>query len=344
MTKTTPDADTKFLIPHRPPNPAWFEFVTTKRAFLSVFLLCSSALGGCTTYIPPTISYDAEVPPLPAPPMVLDDRAQPLHVPPLWKPTLGGKSGGKEEPEPVSRVETANSAARVEPRKRGYFNAAQIYAYSPGALYQVYAAPGQITDIALEEGEQLTGSGPVAAGDTVRWVVGDTESGSGDTRRIHILVKPTRASIETNLVVNTDRRTYLIELRSRDRPYMPSVAWYYPETAREKSRSASLRPVLPDPSQRVFRYAIEGDSPPWRPLAAYDDGRKVYVEFPQGIVQGEMPPLFVIGPDGKTELVNYRAYGNVLIVDRLFAAAELRLGGEHQQKVRIVRTDGRRSS
>lgn len=244
----------------------------------------------------------------------------------------------------MSRVETANSAARVEPRRRGYFNAAQIYAYSPGALYQVYAAPGQITDIALEEGEQLTGSGPIAAGDTVRWVVGDTESGSGDTRRVHILVKPTRASIETNLVVNTDRRTYLIELRSRERPYMPSVAWYYPETVHERSRSVALKPVLPDPAQRISRYAIEGDSPPWRPLAAYDDGRKVYVEFPQGIVQGEMPPLFVIGPDGKTELVNYRAYGNVLIVDRLFAAAELRLGGEHQQKVRIVRTEGRPSS
>jgi type IV secretion system protein VirB9 len=145
-------------------------------------------------------------------------------------------------------------------------------------------------------------------------------------------------------VVNTDRRTYLIELRSRERPYMPSVAWYYPETARDRSRSVALKPVLPDPAQRISRYAIEGDSPPWRPLAAYDDGRKVYVEFPKGIVQGEMPPLFVIGPDGKTELVNYRAYGNVLIVDRLFGAAELRLGSERQQKVRIVRTDGRPSS
>ncbi|MEH2595113.1 P-type conjugative transfer protein TrbG [Bradyrhizobium sp. AZCC 1577] len=344
MTKTMPHAYAKPPIPRRQLNASSSESLTSRRMLLSVLLLGMSALGGCATYIPAQISHDSEVPPLPAPPAPVDDRLQPLHVPPLWKPVLGGKTGGKEDAEPVSRVETANSAARVEPRKRGYFNAAQIYAYSPGALYQIYAAPGQITDIALEEGEQLTGSGPIAAGDTVRWVVGDTESGSGDTRRVHILVKPTRASIETNLVVNTDRRTYLIELRSRDRPYMPSVAWYYPETAREKSRSASLRPVLPDPSQRVLRYAIEGDSPPWRPLAAYDDGRKVYVEFPQGIVQGEMPPLFVIGPDGKTELVNYRAYGNVLIVDRLFAAAELRLGGEHQQKVKIVRTDGRPSS
>lgn len=204
--------------------------------------------------------------------------------------------------------------------------------------------PLPFTDIALEEGEQLTGAGPVAAGDTVRWVVGDTESGNGDTRRVHILVKPTRASIETNLVVNTDRRTYLIELRAREKPYMPSVAWYYPEERSGRTRSVLLTPVLPDPTQRRFRYAIEGDGPPWRPLTAYDDGRKVYIEFPQGIAQGEMPPLFVIGPDGKTEIVNYRAYGNVLIVDRLFAAAELRLGGEHQQKVRIVRTDGRSSS
>ncbi|WP_316206129.1 P-type conjugative transfer protein TrbG [Bradyrhizobium sp. SZCCHNR3058] len=341
MTMTTSNAYAKPTIPHRKLNAG---SVTSKRAVLSALLLCTSALGGCATYIPPEISYDAEVPALPAPPAPVDDRSRPLHVPPLWKPVLGGKPGTKEEAEPVSRVETANGAARVEPRKRGYFNAAQIYGYSPGALYQVYAAPGQITDIALEEGEQLTGSGPIAAGDTVRWVVGDTESGSGDTRRVHILVKPTRASIETNLVVNTDRRTYLIELRSRERPYMPSVAWYYPETVRERSRGATLKPVLPEPDQRVFRYAIEGDSPPWRPLTAYDDGRKVYVEFPQGIVQGEMPPLFVIGSDGKTQLVNYRAYGNVLIVDRLFAAAELRLGGEHQQKVRIVRTDGRPSS
>jgi len=343
VIKTARDVCSKGPIQYRRFSSSRCKLAALRRALLPALLLSTSALAGCATFIPPEISYDAEVPPLPAAPVALDDRPRPLHVPPLWKPVLGGKSGAKEEAEPVSRVETANSAARVEPRKRGYFNAAQIYAFSPGALYQVYAAPGQITDIALEEGEQLTGSGPIAAGDTVRWVVGDTESGSGDTRRVHILVKPTRASIETNLVVNTDRRTYLIELRSRERPYMPSVAWYYPETVRERSRSATLRPVLPDPAQRFFRYAVEGDSPPWRPVAAYDDGRKVYIEFPRGIVQGEMPPLFVIGPDGKVELVNYRAYGNVLIVDRLFAAAELRLGGEHQQKVRIVRTDGRPS-
>ena len=239
------------------------------------------------------------------------------------------------------RVEAANGAARVEPRREGYFNAVQVFPYSPGALYQVYVAPGQVTDIALEPGEQLTGSGPVAAGDTVRWIIGDTESGNGDTRRVHILVKPTRPAIETNLVVNTDRRTYLIELRAHERPYMPSVAWFYPESRGKSLRALPPVPVLPEIAQRRYRYSIEGDKPPWRPVNAYDDGRKAYVEFSPGIVQGEMPPLFVVGADGKPELVNSRAYANVLIVDRLFAAAELRLGGESQSIVRIVRTDGR---
>jgi P-type conjugative transfer protein TrbG len=300
-------------------------------------------LSGCATFTSPQMSYDDHVPPLVDPPTLPDDHRTVLHIPPPWMPTGGGKKGAKEDKEPVDRVETANAAARVEPRRGGYFNAVQIFPFSPGALYQVYAAPGQITDIALEPGEQLIGSGPVAAGDTARWIVGNTESGSDDGRRVHIMVKPTRAAIETNLVVNTDRRTYLIELRSREKPYMPSVAWYYPETpAGLQAKRWPLVPIIPPREQRRYRYAIDGDSPPWRPLNAYDDGRKVYIEFSQGIGQGELPPLLVIGPDGEPEIVNYRAYQNLLIVDRLFAAAELRLGSEKQQRVRIVRNDGRR--
>ena len=305
-----------------------------------VFIL---VLSGCTTFKPPQISYDDDVPPLPDPPALAEDHARPLHVPPTWKPSLGGKKGDEEAKEPADRIATANDAARVEPRRAGYFNAVQIFPFSPGALYQIYAAPGQITDIALEPGEQLTGSGPLAAGDTVRWIVADTDSGNGDSRRVHIMVKPTRPAIETNLVVNTDRRTYLIELRSREKPYMPSVAWFYPEDRSSRLRAVPPTPVIPDVTQRRFRYVIEGDNPPWRPVNAYDDGHKVYIEFSSGIGQGEMPPLFVVGQDGKPELVNYRVYKNVLIADRLFAAAELRLGGEKQQKVRIVRSDGRRS-
>ena len=318
-------------------SPKW------RGSLVRLALLFVLSLPGCTTFKPPQISYDDDVPPSPDQPMPADDHARPLHVPPSWMPASGGKKGEVEAKDPTDRIEIANDVARVQPRGAGYFNAVQVFPYSPGALYQIYASPGRITDIALQPGEQLMGSGPLAAGDTVRWIVGDTEGGSGEARRVHIMVKPTRPAIETNLVVNTDRRTYLIELRSREKPYMPSVAWFYPEDRTGRSKMLPPTPIAPEVEQRRYRYVIKGDSPPWRPVNAYDDGRKVYIEFSPGIAQGELPPLFVIGQDGKPELVNYRAYKNLLIVDRLFAAAELRLGGEKQQKVRIVRTDGSRS-
>lgn len=320
----------------------WSPTSSVNRKPVHLALLLTVALSACTTFKPPQISYDDDVPPSPDLPMPLDEHAKPLNVPPAWTPARGGNKGEAEAKDPSDRIEIANEVARVQPRRAGYFNAVQVFPFSPGALYQIYASPGQITDIALEPGEQLTGSGPLAAGDTVRWIVGDTESGNSDTRRVHIMVKPTRPSIETNLVINTDRRTYLIELRSREKLYMPSVAWFYPEDRNGRSKALPLTPVIPEMTERRYRYLVEGDSPPWRPVNAYDDGRKVYIEFSPGIGQGEMPPVFAIGQDGKPELVNYRAYKNVLIVDRLFAAAELRLGGDKQQRVRIVRSDGRR--
>jgi type IV secretion system protein VirB9 len=116
-------------------------------------LLVVLALSGCTTFKPPQISYDDELPASPDLPMPADERVRPLHVPPSWTPARGGKKGDEEAKEPAERITAANDAARVQPRRAGYFNAVQIFPYSPGALYQIYAAPGQITDIALEPGQ-----------------------------------------------------------------------------------------------------------------------------------------------------------------------------------------------
>ncbi len=324
---------------------------------LAMLLLASASLGACSTaYKPPVISYDetphqAVLAPDPPKPVQIVELPKPLPLPGQLKPLPGGKSAPPEPADPHARVDQANGAARVQPTRAGYINAIQVYPWSDGALYQVYAAPGQITDVALEPGEQLVGSGPVAAGDTVRWIIGDTESGAGAAKRIHILVKPTRSDLTTNLVIDTDRRTYHLELRSDEKTYMAAVSWIYPQdqliALRQQNAAADASaPVATgvDISALNFRYRVEGDSPAWRPKRAFDDGRQVFIEFPGGIAQGEMPPLWVIGAEGDGQLVNYRVRGNYMIVDRLFAAAELKLGAKHQEIVRIVRTDGRPQS
>lgn len=316
--------------------------------------LAALALGACATpQKPAAIPYDLS--PRPAvraaerpKPVEIVVAPQPLPLPDQLKPAPGPLiADPPEAADPRVRVAQANAEARIEPSRAAYLNAVQVYPFTEGALYQLYAAPDEVTDIALEAGEQLAGSGPVAAGDTVRWIIGDTESGAGADRRVHILVKPARAGLRTNLIINTDRRTYHLEMRSDRLTYMASVSWSYPQDQLIAFRARNQAAEATAPVAQVsalelenlrFRYRIEGDAAPWRPVRAFDDGTHVFIEFPAGVAQGDMPPLWIIGAEGGAELVNYRVRGDHMIVDRLFAAAELRLGGQHQQKVRIVRT------
>lgn len=317
-----------------------------------VFLGLLSGLAGCATQgkPPPTISLDQSVKaqPLPEPPkpVTVVEVPKPLPLPDQMKPLPDG-TDAKPAPEPSdakARVEQANAKASVAPTREGYINAIQVWPFSDGALYQVYTSPGRVTVIALQPGEKLV---TVAAGDTVQWIVGDTASGGGASRRVAVMVKPVRVGIKTNLVITTSRRTYLLELMSTPKAWMASVSWEYPKDqmlalqAQVQAADAQA-PVAEGLSldQLHFRYAITGDNPPWKPVRAFDDGQHVYIQFPAGIAQGELPPLFVVGPDGKGELVNYRFHAPYDIVDRLFGAAELRLGGKKATVVRIERTDG----
>ena len=239
------------------------------------------------------------------------------------------------------QVAAANKAALREPSRAGYIHAVQVYPFSDGVIYRLYAAPERVSDIALQPGETVVS---VAAGDTVRWTVGDTTSGSGETKRTHILAKPFSVGLSTNLIITTDRRVYRLQLTSTASTAMAAVSWTYPQDellALQRGRDAAeaARPIASgiDIERLNFDYRISGDKPAWLPLRAFDDGRQTWIEFPASIAVGEAPPLFVLGDKGEAELVNYRVSGRFYIVDRLFGAAELRLGGKKQKIVRITR-------
>src|SRR3546814_20185369 len=131
----------------------------------------------------------------------------------------------------------------------------------------------------LQEGEELVGAGPVAAGDTVRWIIGDTASGVGAAQRVHILVKPTRANLETNLFINTDRRTYHLELRATPATYLVAVSWTYPQDQpialrmadEEAARVAPIASGLNHPAL-AFAYPLTGERHAWPPGHASDKG------------------------------------------------------------------------
>lgn len=311
---------------------------------------------GCATQPPVEIPLDnwmtAQVLPEAPKPMEIVEVPKVLPLPGQLKPVstpMVSKLVATEAADPQQRIVRANAAARVEPSQKNFINATQVWPYSADALYQVYASPERITDVALQEGEELIS---VSAGDTVRWVIGDTTSGGVTNQRVHILVKPSREGLQTNLIINTNRRTYHLELTSTAETWLASVSWDYPldklvalktTNARAESAAAVIEGLALE--RLNFRYDITGDSPSWKPLRAFDDGEKVYIQFPGGISQGELPPLFVVGTKGDAQLVNYRVRSPYYIVDRLFSVAELRLGGEKDMKsVRISRIDATKSA
>ncbi|OJU08069.1 MAG: P-type conjugative transfer protein TrbG [Caulobacterales bacterium 68-7] len=255
----------------------------------------------------------------------------------------------------ASAVRAANAAARSYPHADSYLNATLFYDYEVGRLYQVQTSPRFLTAIMLRPGEKLLAK---AAGDTVRWVLGETAQGIGPNQQAVVLIKPMRGGLRTNIVLTTDQRTYLIEAASREgTTYTSAVSWTYPveemqalaaAQAAASAVEAQKATVVVAPALAIdqlhFGYQVQplkGKAPRWQPLRVFDDGAKTYIQFPVNMASTDAPPLFLVGPGASAELVNYRYVNGYYVVDRLIDVAELRLGETPQTVVRITRTGDR---
>ena len=328
------------------------------RAIRSASLTALTAFAGACATPPPTGAHYVRAqaapdpPPPPAPTIV---RAlQPASLDPAsaqMKPLPGRAPAASAAPKPkaapLQLAADANHKAAQAPGASDYFNAIVQYAYEPGTLYQVYAQPMRITDIALEPGEKILGE--PASGDVVRWILALGKSMQNGVEQWHVYLKPTRPDLATNLAINTDRRSYLLELHSYENTFMAAIVWHYPEDelARLQAQAAELAGQQKSASPVVgvdalnFDYAIQvvKGKPAWTPVQVFDDGRRTFVRFPSALVLREAPALFVLR-DTETQLVNYRVKNDTYVIDRLIDAAELRVGQKDQEIVRITRSTG----
>jgi len=211
----------------------------------------------------------------------------------------------------------------------------------------VVCAPLKNCDIQLQPGERITKNG-VNIGDGVRWVVKPALSGAGDTQQTHLIVKPADIGLETSMVVNTDRRTYNIKLVSRERDWMPTVNFDYPEAV-QNEWDIYQASVMKEAAQKTlgnglnidnldFEYRIEGKAE-FRPVRVYNNGIKTFIELSRGVASGELPAVLVVNAvSGEKEIVNYGFHGNKFIVDQLAKQLILVQGvGNQQESVLISR-------
>jgi len=319
-----------------------------KTTILFLLALATAGCGGSQPQVKTSATYvrakAVSDPPRPKP--VVVEVPQSTRTPGQLKPMPSkAPEAAKVATVPQQVVAEANRKAAQTPDEHGYFNAIIQYAFEPGTLYQVFTAPMRITDIVLEPGEKILGQ--PASGDVVRWVLALGKSMENGAEQWHVYLKPTRPDLETNVAINTDRRTYLLELHSYTDTYMAAVKWHYAQNqiARLETESAQLdaqektsAPIVALDSLN-FNYAVQivKGKPVWTPVQVFDDGRRTFVRFPQTMLVREAPALFVLR-DKETQLVNYRMKGDFYVVDRLIDSAELRVGQQDQEIVRLVRT------
>ena len=248
-------------------------------------------------------------------------------------------------------IAAANATASTPSREDSFVGGVQVFTWSPGRVYEVWTAPLRVTNLTLAPGETLVAK---AAGDTVRWQIGEAVSGEGAGQRTHVLLKPLERGLETNLVLTTNRRVYLIDLKSGAADaFNAAVAWDTASVLAESVPVDAVTPAAGSVTQSVVmpegeldaRYRIEpqGRRPRWTPTSVFNDGRRTFITFDADLQVDEAPALFVIAPDGEAQMVNYRQVGGLYVVDRVFDRAELRLGDRRPQVVRIRRLSGARS-
>lgn len=226
-----------------------------------------------------------------------------------------------------------------------------VYAYG-GGLPIVVCAPLHVCILELEPGEKILGEPHI--GDSIRWEISPSVSGSGPDATPLIIIKPRIAGLDTTMVVPTDRRAYYVRLESKPNEYVARVAFSYPEDSKQKWQEYLARQRATEQQEKVavervaqlpstalenmyWNYEIKGGDVSTRPVHVMDDGSKTYIQMPVETIHRELPVLVVKGPNG-SEMVNYRVKDNMYIVDRLFDRAALLLGsGKHQTKVELIR-------
>ncbi len=220
--------------------------------------------------------------------------------------------------------------------------------------------PLRACDIQLQPGEIINN---VIFGDTVRWIASPATTGNGAQATPHVIVKPTEINLETNLLITTNRRSYMLSLKSSEGQYVSRIGYYYPqdmvqdwngqaEAERRKAeedanRKISDLPITSIDQLNLDSYTIKGDrSLPWYPVRVFDEGTHVWIQMPPSIKSSEAPALVLMSNNGEPQLVNYRVKDadqggskvTYYIVDKLFSKAALIVGvGNDQQKIEIVK-------
>lgn len=203
------------------------------------------------------------------------------------------------------------------------------FVYNEGDMYRIYCRAGFLTTINLNPDEEVI---YIAGGDTARWAIDKGETGSRDGKRTIITLKPFYPGIKTNLIVNTNKRSYQFFLHSANDWYNPSVQFLYPQDEKlaQMKIQEKIDNTIPVKLENLnYDYTWKKTKDKWSPEIVFDDGEKTFILMPERVNSSELPALFIRDEQtGQAAMVRHRYLPETryYIVDRLFEQGILQYG------------------
>jgi len=198
------------------------------------------------------------------------------------------------------------------------------FIYNPNDVYRYLGHYTYQGFIEFEEGETIN---TISMGDPSLWLFEHLQN--------RLFLKPVgEGNSQTNMTIITSKRIYHFELTAKeardisDKDLVFVAKFSYPD---EKDKNImefpraipSDEPDMRDLSIYNFRYQYTGETS-IAPIKVFDNGEFTYFQFPSK--NAEYPAIFSVDAAGFESLVNFRAAGDYIIVEKVAAQFTLRNG------------------
>jgi len=224
-----------------------------------------------------------------------------------------------------SLISSASFAAQM-PRFLGAEKKFRSYIYNPNDVYRYLGHYTYQGFIEFEEGEKIS---TISMGDPSLWLFEHLGN--------RLFLKPVgEDNSETNMTVITDKKVYHFELVAKeakgiaDKDLIFVVKFVYPDEKDKNILEFAKVPVSDEPDLRDlsiynFNYQYTGEQN-IAPIKVFDNGEFTYFQFSKK--NAEIPAIFTVDAEGFESLVNYRAAGSYIIIERVSSQYTLRSGGD----------------
>lgn len=205
--------------------------------------------------------------------------------------------------------------AEATPNAGNHDNRVRYITHSPGQVYTINTRLRSVTLIELDPGEGIL---TVSAGDTHSFEIEEVGNQQSFT------IKPQVAGARTNIVVETNRRYYFLDVRENSRATPFYAVRIGSRDGGRRGRTAST-PSVPASPPMTYAMTDGGSDHPFAPTRVWDDGRLTHFTFAP---DAPVPAIFRADAEGLEHSVNTRANGTTITVTSRSERWVLRYGDD----------------